>query len=260
MYSIVDWYLGDAEKDVVVWGICNNHPNMPSCTLIHTSAVANVIKEDDAFIFVTRSGSEYRALFADMDDKKLEDNKMICKRLDISVKELEKCIEEREKAEKDENLSDKFYLRRILGPMDIYIELNANNPIKAYAMYEEGDIHKVKCDIEMGMFEDSAVITDGSRIDFRYTKKGFADIDPYSWSDDVHQIKFYNKGAKAFFRSKFGDVTLPTDELIIIDISDYKDFLDSGEGTSVLMSDPVAEEQASEEAKGSGDGEKKDAE
>ena len=92
----------------------------------------------------------------------------------------------------------------------------------AFYKDENNATEEVTIDCHVGMFQDSILIQNWEKVDFRFFPREFHQIEPYHWSDGLERIHFENIGEKAVFQGSKETIELPTNSITVVESSAYR--------------------------------------
>lgn len=208
MYMLLNWSLRDVPGvGVILTGNVINNIKFYNGQNITTSKIKEVCidGENKQFNFITHSGSNYIAKFEDININLINGIEYMFNLINISKDYVDIC----KKLYKDKEDRLKKYVREILKPNELYIEIIGIVFKKAFFMTDKREIKEIPIRVHIGTFQDSVLITDfnNNSIDIRFWDINNNAICSYQWNEELKSIKIYNLG---------NDITYETNEVNII--------------------------------------------
>lgn len=222
MYMLLNWSLRDIPGiGMILIGNVVNNIKFYSGQNITTSKIKEVCIDDEnkQFNFITHSGSNYIAKFENINIKLINDIEYMFNLLNISKDYLDIC----KKLYKDKEDRLKKYVREILKPNELYIEIIGIVFKKAFFMTNKREIKEIPITRHIGTFQDSVLITDFYKgtVDIRFWDINYNTIQAYSWSEELEAIKIYNFGDDIIYNNDEVKIVLKRNELIEIKYDNY---------------------------------------
>lgn len=188
--ELKDWYFNKHKEHVIAAGNVYNSSIFPDGIKIHTSPITslNFNLRDKCLEIITHSGSNYKAVFAEISDEpehiKITSNSLKVLKASGDFMDEALFLKERSEQEFRETL-DKELLNG-----DFYIEITETAIRKAYFKYDK--VYKVNSYCHVGMFQNSYLYCIGGIIDFRHYEFNFDGFSTYHISDTIKRLVVKN--------------------------------------------------------------------
>ena len=233
-FQLKKWHLGFYRERAVGYGECYGNPKFPQGFPIHTSRILKIMvkREEKELRLYTRSGSCYRAAFADLDFKDIETTGEILKCMEADV-DLEECLALGRKRVEEKRL----YLGKELLSGDLYIKMPGGFMVSE-AYFKKGDKAVVPVFVRRhvsSFSRDSILITDQEQglCDFRifpveswnWLDASSSRVKAYHWSEGLNTVRIENPGDDFEFQGAKGKILCRRGTVTMIQREDF-----TGEG------------------------------
>lgn len=211
-------YLDFFDGKVSAHGYLFGHEEVDEGTYCDLSHIQEIMVKDDNFLIRAISGNIYQLEFKEINESMLDCTEEALNQLGVAVDmERIKTIVQQNGQKRAE------WLAGVLNPCELYIRLLTDVSVThAYYMEESGKIVKANVRYHTGTFQDSILIRDYSKFDFRFFPQGIS-ITPYHWSDGLRAVKIHSICGNLRFRGSFREILCKAGEVTTIESKEYKE-------------------------------------
>lgn len=175
MFRLKNWSLHRQGVDIFAAGFVFGNPKFAQGESITTSRFEKCEAQGETFVATTYSGSHYEMKFEDCRQSKENDFKEVAKVLGLPEQAVETCLtrQKESKAKLTERVDS------LLKSQELFVQIADYNVLIAFYKDENNVMEEAAIDCYVGMFQDSVLIQNWEKVDFRFFPREFHRIEPY---------------------------------------------------------------------------------